>query len=334
MADREIDDERDERDESDDTERQGEKRFDGGASEGVAVTARDQGRGFRASLRDRSPLAYFSRLNRYDLLASVIYALALVFFVFPVFWIVSISVRPEGALFTYPIELLPDEITFAAYGRVLDAGMITWLSNSLVISITSVVGIVLVTTPAAYAFSRFRFQGRRPLLFTILLFQMISPIVTIIPLYAIMAQLNLLESQVGIVLLYVGLQIPFSLWLLKGYFDTVPIELDRAARIDGCNRFQTLRHVLLRPVAPGIAVIAIFNFVLTWSEFVMAYTVLGTETSLYTVSIGVYNFQGQYGSDWQAIAAASVVGMIPMVVLFIGLQRYFVSGLVRGGVKG
>jgi ABC-type glycerol-3-phosphate transport system permease component len=129
-------------------------------------------------------------------------------------------------------------------------------------------------------------------------------------------------------------QVPFSVWLLKGYFDTVPRELDYAARIDGCNRLQTLRYVLLRPVAPGIAVVAIFDTVLTWSEFVLAYTVLGTAGRLHTVSIGVYKFQGQYGSDWRAIAAASVVGMVPLVLVFLGLQRYFVRGLIEGSLKG
>jgi ABC-type glycerol-3-phosphate transport system permease component len=163
---------------------------------------------------------------------------------------------------------------------------------------------------------------------------MISPVIIIVPLYTVMSTLGLLRTRAGLVLLYVGIQTPFSIWLLKGYFDTVPRELDYAARIDGCNRLQTLRHVLLRPVAPGIAVVAIFNTVLTWSEFVLAFTVLGSESALHTISIGVYKFQGQYGNDWRAIAAASVVGMLPLVLVFLGLQRYFVKGLVEGSLKG
>jgi len=289
-----------------------------------------------ARLRRRAVAAgvYLRGLTPLDLSVYLLYGVAVAFFLFPVLWVVSVSVRPPGELFSYPFRLLPPEISLAPYERVLRRGMITWLFNSTVITLVSVAGIVAVAVPAAYAFSRFEFRGRRGLLGLVLLFQMISPIIIVVPLYTVMSGLGLVRTRLGVVLLYVGVQTPFSIWLLKGYFDTVPTELDYAARIDGCNRLQTLRHVLLRPVAPGIAVIAIFNTVLTWSEFVLAYTVLGTESDLHTISIGVYKFQGQYGNDWRAIAAASVVGMIPLVVVFLGLQRYFVKGLIEGSLKG
>jgi len=269
-----------------------------------------------------------------DIAVYAFYVLVMVFFAFPVLWIVSASLRPEGGLFSYPFRLLPQEVSLTAYERVFREGMVTWLFNSTVITIFGVASIIAVAVPAAYAFSRFDFRGRRGLLGLVLLFQMISPVIIIVPLYTVMTSLGLIRTRVGLVLLYVGIQTPFSIWLLKGYFDTVPQELDYAARIDGCNRLQTLRHVLLRPVAPGIAVVAIFNTVLTWSEFVLAYTVLGTESDLYTISIGVYNFQNQFGNDWWAIAAASVVGMLPLVAVFIALQRYFVKGLIEGSLKG
>jgi multiple sugar transport system permease protein len=269
-----------------------------------------------------------------DLLVYALYAVAIVFFVFPVLWVVSASLRPAGELFSYPFRLLPPELSFSAYDQVIQAGVKTWLFNSTIITVFGVSGIVAVSIPAAYAFSRFEFRGRRGLLGIVLLFQMISPVIIIVPLYTVMSTLGLLRTRAGLVLLYIGIQTPFSIWLLKGYFDTVPTELDYAARIDGCNRLQTLRHVLLRPVAPGIAVVAIFNTVLTWSEFVLAFTVLRSETKLHTISIGVYKFQGQYGNDWRAIAAASVIGMLPLVIVFLGLQRYFVKGLIEGSLKG
>ncbi|MFB6227363.1 MAG: carbohydrate ABC transporter permease [Halobacteriales archaeon] len=269
-----------------------------------------------------------------DLLVYALYAVAIVFFVFPVLWVVSASLRPAGELFSYPFRLLPPELSFSAYDQVIQAGVKTWLFNSTIITVLGVSGIVAVSIPAAYAFSRFEFRGRRGLLGIVLLFQMISPVIIIVPLYTVMSTLGLLRTRAGLVLLYIGIQTPFSIWLLKGYFDTVPTELDYAARIDGCNRLQTLRHVLLRPVAPGIAVVAIFNTVLTWSEFVLAFTVLRSETRLHTISIGVYKFQGQYGNDWRAIAAASVIGMLPLVIVFLGLQRYFVKGLIEGSLKG
>lgn len=278
--------------------------------------------------------AGLSAVQPLDLVVYLYYIVTAVFFLFPVLWVVSVSLRPPGELFGYPFQLLPDSVSLGAYERVISAGMPTWLFNSTLVTITAVGGVITVSVPAAYAFSRFEFRGRRGLLGVVLLFQMISPIIIVVPLYSVMSQLGLLRTRAGLILLYVGVQVPFSIWLLKGYFDTVPMELDYAARIDGCNRLQTLRHVLLRPVAPGIAVVAIFNTVLTWSEFVLAYTVLGTASELHTVSIGVYKFQGQFGNDWRAIAAASVLGMIPLVAVFIGLQRYFVKGLIEGSLKG
>ena len=269
-----------------------------------------------------------------DLAVYTLYAAAIAFFVFPVLWVVSASLRPAGELFSYPFRLFPPEVSLSAYEQVVGAGVATWLINSTIVTVVGVSGIVAVSVPAAYAFSRFEFRGRRGLLGIVLLFQMISPVIIIVPLYTVMSTLGLLRTRAGLVLLYVGIQTPFSIWLLKGYFDTVPTELDYAARIDGCNRLQTLWHVLLRPVAPGIAVVGIFNTVLTWSEFVLAFTVLGSESSLHTISIGVYKFQGQYGNDWRAIAAASVIGMLPLVLVFLGLQRYFVKGLVEGSLKG
>ena len=269
-----------------------------------------------------------------DAVVYGLYGVAMLFFAFPVLWVVSASVRPEGELLSFPFRLVPRDVSLTAYWRVFREGMSTWLFNSTVITLVGVGSIIAVSVPAAYAFSRFRFRGRRQLLGLVLLFQMISSVIIIVPLYSVMTSLGLIDTRVGLILLYVGIQTPFSIWLLKGYFDTIPEELDYAARIDGCNRLQTLRHVLLRPIAPGIAVVAIFNTVFLWSEFVLAYTVLGSERGLYTISIGVYEFQSQFGNDWRAIAAASVVGMLPLVTVFVALQRYFVKGLIEGSLKG
>lgn len=306
-------------------------RTDGGlAGEGEPAT----GPASRTVLERVGNRLSLADIRALDIVVYALYGIAMVFFAFPVLWVLSASLRPEGELFSYPFRLLPQDVSLTAYEQVFRAGMVTWLFNSTVITIFGVTSIIAVSVPAAYAFSRFDFRGRRGLLGLVLLFQMISPVIIIVPLYTVMTSLGLIRTRVGLVLLYVGIQTPFSIWLLKGYFDTVPRELDYAARIDGCNRLQTLRHVLLRPVAPGIAVVAIFNTVLTWSEFVLAYTVLGTESDLYTISIGVYNFQGQFGNDWRAIAAASVVGMLPLVIVFVALQRYFVKGLIKGSLKG
>lgn len=276
----------------------------------------------------------FKDFSAYTVLTYVVFTLAAAFFLFPVLWVVSMSLRQPGEVLTYPVQFVPHDVTIQPYVRVLQSSqMITWVYNSLKIAILEVVGIVFVTVPAAYAFSRFDFRGKKYALFGILLFQMISPVVIVIPLYNMMAQLNMLNTHYGLILLYIGLQVPFSIWLLKSYFDTIPGGLDEAARVDGCSRLQTLIYVLLPSMAPGIAVVAIFNFIFSWAEFVMAFTVLG-ESNLYTVSIGLFSFQGQYSTDWRVIAAASVIAMAPLLIMFIGLQRYFIKGLVEGAVKG
>ncbi|WP_266083176.1 carbohydrate ABC transporter permease [Haladaptatus caseinilyticus] len=273
-------------------------------------------------------------LSTYTMATYLVFAVAMVFFLFPVFWVMSMSIRLPGEVLTYPVQLIPQQVTFEPYRQVLqDSSMVTWIFNSLKIAVLEVIGIIVVAVPAAYAFSRFDFRGKKHTLFIILLFQMISPVVIVIPLYNMMAELNLLDTHIGLILLYIGLQVPFSIWLLKSYFDTIPSGLDEAARVDGCNRLQMLIYILLPSMGPGIAVVAIFNFVFSWAEFVMAFTVLG-ESELYTVSIGLFSFQGQYSTDWRVIAAASVIAMLPLLIMFIGLQRYFVKGLVEGAVKG
>lgn len=271
-------------------------------------------------------------LNRFDIAAYAVYLTAIVFFVFPIFWVVSMSIRPESTILSYPVQFIPETITFTAYEQVFQTA-IGWILNSLKIATLQAVGILVVCVPAAYSFSRFEFRGRRYLLVAILMFQMISPVVIVIPMYSVMDTLGLLNTHLGLILLYIGLQIPFSTWLLKSYFDTIPDELDDAAQIDGCTRFQTLRHVLLPSLLPGIAVVIIFNFVFSWSEFVMAFTILG-DSNLYTISVGVFAFNGQYTAQWTLIAAVSVLAMLPLVVMFLLLQRYFVRGLTAGAVKG
>lgn len=271
-------------------------------------------------------------LSRYDVAVYLIYLLAILTFVFPIFWVFSMSIRPEGDVLTYPVQFVPEEITFEAYRRVAGLAWI-WIFNSAKIASLQVIGILLVCVPAAYAFSRFEFRGRRYILFGVLLFQMISPVVIVIPMYRLMNTLGLLNTHFGLILLYIGLQVPFSTWLLKSYFDTIPRGLDDAARVDGCNRLQMLRYVLLPSLLPGVAVVVIFNFIFSWSEFVMAFTVLQS-SGLFPISVGVFAFQGQYSTAWTLIAAVSFLAMLPLIVAFLALQRYFVRGLTEGAVKG
>jgi len=290
--------------------------------------------GTRTSPQNFLRSIYDSVTNPKIVLTYVMYAIYSLFFIFPLLYVFQLSVSPPDSVISYPVEIIPSDITFDPYVSVLTGSpVITWFMNSLKIAVLEVVGIILVATPAAYGFSRFDFRQKRTLLIGVLLFQMISPVVIVIPLYNLMNTLSLLNTHIGLILLYIGLQIPFSVWLLKSYFDTVPNELDEQASIDGCNRLQALWHVLLPAVLPGLAVVVIFNFVFSWAEFVMAFTVLN-DSELYTISIGIYSFQGQYSTNWRQIAAVAMIAIVPLILMFIGLQKYFVQGLTEGVGKG
>lgn len=286
------------------------------------------------STRRGSLRGHVGNLDVYDVSTYVVYALALSFFLFPVLWAVSMSLRPASEVVSYPLELVPSTVVIDPYITLLyGSDILLWVWNSLKIALLQVGGILLVTVPSAYAFSRFDFSGKRLALLGILLFQMISPVVIVIPMYNMMSDFRLLNTHIGVIVLYIGLQLPFSIWLLKSYFDTIPRELDHSARIDGCSRVQTIWHVLLPSVMPGIAVVTVFNFVFSWSEFVMAFTLLN-DSNLFTIAMGVFSFQGQYSTNWRLIAAASVIAMIPLLIMFVALQRYFVRGLAEGAIKG
>jgi multiple sugar transport system permease protein len=193
---------------------------------------------------------------------------------------------------------------------------------------------VLIAVLAAYGFSRYTFRFKRPSLLAVLAFQMISPVVIAIPLYRLFSELNILNNYASLTVVYVAVVLPFTTWFLKGYFDTIPYQMDEAAIVDGASRWQILSRILLPVSAPGIATAAILAAVLSWSQFVVPFILLDDRT-LYPVSVGLVNLQ----SDTNAVtlhylAAASIVAVAPVIVVFVLLQRYIVSALTSGAVKG
>jgi arabinogalactan oligomer/maltooligosaccharide transport system permease protein len=205
--------------------------------------------------------------------------------------------------------------------------------NSLIVALaTTVVGVVLSCT-AAYALSRFRFPGRKAGLTTFLVVQMFPATLLLLPLYVILDKLGLLNSLVGLVLVYSTTAIPFCVWTLKGYFDTLPRELEEAARIDGASQWMIFRKIILPLARPGIAVTALFSFMTAWNEFIMASTFM-TDESKFTLPVLIQSSVGQFSSDYGLFAAGAVVTSIPVMVAFYVLQKYLVGGLTAGAVKG
>jgi arabinogalactan oligomer/maltooligosaccharide transport system permease protein len=214
----------------------------------------------------------------------------------------------------------------------------TWLFgpqlwNSLVVSFTTtILGVALATT-AAYAFSRFRFYGRRTGMMMFLTTQMFPGVLMLIPLYVLMGRLELLDSLLGLTLVYSTTAIPFCVWMLKGYFDTIPRELEEAAIMDGASRLTIFVRIILPLAAPAIAVTALFSFMTAWNEFVLAFTFNNAPLSQ-TLPVTIQGYADPKSTLWGSFAAASVIVSVPVMLLFYRLQRHLVSGLTAGSVKG
>jgi len=236
------------------------------------------------------------------------------------------------------LSFVPSEPTLANFIKVItrsEHGIWVFghhLLNSVVISAaTTVLGIAMACT-AGYAFSRFRFPGQRGGLLSFLVSQMFPGVMMMIPLYIIMQKLGLLNRQVGLILVYSTTAIPFCVWTLKGYFDTIPKDLEESALIDGAGRFLIFWKIMLPLAAPAVAVTALFSFMTAWNEFLLAYTFM-TEPLAYTLPVEIQKYVGEE-IQWELFAASSVLVSIPVMALFFVLQKNLVSGLTAGSVKG
>jgi arabinogalactan oligomer / maltooligosaccharide transport system permease protein len=205
-------------------------------------------------------------------------------------------------------------------------------NSAVVAGATTILGLALAST-AAYALSRYRFFGREVGLKAFLIVQMFPAMLLLMPLYVLLNRLGLLGSMFGLVLVYATTAIPFCVWTLKGYFDTIPRELEEAARIDGASPWGVFFRVVLPLAKPGLAVTALFSFMTAWNEFILASTFM-TEEVRYTLPVLLKNAVGEYSADWGLFAAGAIVTSLPVMALFYALQRYLVGGLTAGGVKG
>ncbi|MGI9048370.1 MAG: carbohydrate ABC transporter permease [Rubrobacteraceae bacterium] len=273
------------------------------------------------------------RMVRIGLYAA--YAVIIVFFLFPLFWVLSMSLKSVPQLFKTPPIWFPFPPQFSNYTYVLtNTPILRYLANSALIVLLTVFFALLVATLAAYGFSRFTFRYKKPSLMAVLVFQMISPVVISIPLYRLFAGFNLLNNYASVILVYVAVVLPFITWFLKGYFDTIPYQVDEAAIVDGATRWQVLVKILLPVCAPGIATAAILASVLSWSQFVIPFILLDDRT-MFPVSVGLVNLQSNSDAiTTHYLSAASIVAIAPVIAVFVLLQRYIVSALTSGAIKG
>ena len=261
-------------------------------------------------------------------------AVAAAAFLVPLLWLLALSLKDKAGVSEYPPRWISPGASLANYRFVLTQTQVPWyLWNSARVALLATALTLVVGVPAAYVLSRERFRGRGPALFSLLTVQMISPIILLVPIYSVIAALRLLDTHSGLVLVYAAIQVPFTVTVLKTFFDSVPPQILEAARLDGATRGRALLQVALPVVAPGLAATAIFNLAAYWSEFSLALVLLDSQQR-FTIPIGLFSFQSGYETDWQLVAAASFIGLVPVMAVFVLLQRFFVAGLTAGAVKG
>jgi arabinogalactan oligomer/maltooligosaccharide transport system permease protein len=279
-----------------------------------------------------------SSRNDSPLKRAIIHAVLLltaVIAIVPVLRVFSVSVRPSDQLLNRELDILPEGATLASYGHVLfETDFPQWMFNSLLITVgTSLIGLIFAAT-SAYGFSRFKFPGRGVGLTALLATQLIPATMLLVPILILAIQLDLVGTYRGLVIAYAITSVPFSIWILKGYYDTVPIELEEAARIDGCSQLEAFVRVLLPLSTPALAIVFLFNFLAAWNEFVLARVLIGSSTELFTWPLGILRFQAQFQTQWGDLAAASVLVSIPIVALFLYSSKWLINGVTLGGVKG
>jgi arabinogalactan oligomer / maltooligosaccharide transport system permease protein len=253
---------------------------------------------------------------------------------FPILRVLSVALRPSNTLLQSEFELIPQGATVESFVNVLTkTDLPLWLFNSLIITIgTSIIGVGMAAT-SAYAFSRFKFPLRGLGLTLLLATQLIPAAMLLVPLYLLAVQFKLANSYIGMVIGLSVTAVPFSIWILKGYYDTVPIELEEAARIDGASQLGAFWRILLPLSIPALVVVFLFNFLTAWNDFFLARILLSKE-ELLTWPLGLQRFQAQFQTQWNELAAASILISIPVVLLFLYSSKWLVSGVTAGGVKG
>ncbi len=267
----------------------------------------------------------------------IIYAIILLFVVitvYPVLRILTISLRPGDNLLNRSLAIIPEDATLDNYVRLFtEKPFLLWIRNSLMISITVTIVGVAFASLAGYAFSRYRFPGRKAGLLSLLITQMFPATMLLLPLFIMLSKLNLINSFLGLIIMYSATALPFSIWLMKGYYDTIPFSLEESAMVDGAGRFYAFWKIIMPLAAPALVITALFSFMAAWNEYIVAAQVLWYE-EMFTIPLGLKSLQGNMTTEWGMYAAGSLLISIPVVALFLFLSRWLVSGLTLGSVKG
>jgi arabinogalactan oligomer/maltooligosaccharide transport system permease protein len=279
-------------------------------------------------LRSRGDSPFKRILIHLALIAAAIMA------IYPALRIFSVSLRPGDRLLSTSLAIIPDGATFQAYGEVIfQQDFVLWVWNSILITFsTALIGMAIAST-AAYALSRWHMPGKGPFMIFLFATQMIPPAMLMIPIYILSVRFGLINTWRGLVVAYSVGAIPFSIWVLKGYYDTVPSELEQAALVDGATRMGAFYRIILPLSAPALAIAFLFNFMQAWNDFLLARIMLQRE-EMFTWTMGLQSLQSQFQTSWGQFSAAAIMVTIPVMILFLASSKFLISGLTLGSVKG
>ncbi|MBR3192217.1 carbohydrate ABC transporter permease [Bosea sp. (in: a-proteobacteria)] len=276
-------------------------------------------------------------MKRRSLRAFALYALVIAtcaILVFPIYWLVVTALSEPSQLRQLPPSFWPAEPRWGVFRQIMaERPILLWLGNSALAAIGAVAISMVVSVLAGYSLSRFRVRGGQSLGLFILTAKMLPATLLVIPLFGIFRNLELIGSLWSIILAHATLIIPFTTWMLKGYFDTIPRELEQAAMVDGCSPLGALVRVILPVSAPGLAATALYGFVLSWSDYAYARTFLTNAQDNWTANLGITTMKGEYISNWSDISAASILVALPILAIYLFLERYLVGGLTAGAEK-
>ena len=269
---------------------------------------------------------------------TVIIYVFLIFFailiIFPIFWMISIALRPNIEVFRYPLQIIPKVFTFEAFRKVLsNPKLLNYMFNSCINSALVTIIATIIGIMSGYGVSRYRFKGKGIFNTFVISTQTIPRVTLIIPFFILMVTYNLYDTRLGLILAYISFALPYSIVMMVGYMNSVSQSLDEAARIDGASDFRALWQVIVPVAVPGIISTMTHTFIISWNEFVFATTLI-RDDALRTIPVGIAMLKGEQSYEWNVLMAMSLIGSIPVLVLYLFGQKFFISDLSRGGIKG
>lgn len=264
----------------------------------------------------------------------VFLSLFLIFTVFPLYWIFVTSLKPSNEMFTFPIQYWPENVTFENYINIIKiSNFDVYIMNSLILSLVSGVISLIIATLGGYVLARFEFKGKTQVIFAFFITQMIPLFIGLAPLYLLMSKLELINRLPSLMLMYTVMMVPFCTVMMKGFFERIPSSLEEAAMIDGCSRITALYKVIIPVMLPGLAATFIFAFVQCWNELFLAVMFIDKEEAK-TIPVAMNSFITKFDIDWGSMSAATVLSVIPTLLLFAFAQKYIVEGMTQGSIKG